>query len=182
MTALSRTFTATVVWLCVVACIAEKRDVSVARPEDWRVTEFGLGPVRAGMTVSDASAILVGAGVTVAATKTTDCGYLGLQGAPAGIAMMTEGGRVVRIEVRSGTVATVAGAHIGDTEDRIKSLYPGRVTIGPHKYLANGHYVVVTPASASDSAFRIVFETDSLRVTNYRAGLRPQVDYVERCS
>jgi hypothetical protein len=93
---------------------------------------------------------------------------------------MVDGGLVARIDVDSGITATREGARIGDSEARIQSLYPGRVTVEPHKY-TSGHYLVVTPAALEDSAFRIVFETDSARVTKYRAGKLPQVAYVERC-
>jgi hypothetical protein len=86
-----------------------------------------------------------------------------------------------RVEVDSGaTIATAAGARIGDGEERVRSLYPGRVAMTPHKYVAGHHYLTVTPAAA-DSAYRLVFETDGQRVTRYRAGRRPAVEYVEGC-
>ena len=34
----------------------------------------------------------------------------------------------------------------------------------------------------ADSGFEVVFETDSQRVTRYRAGRLPEVEYVEGCS
>lgn len=70
---------------------------------------------------------------------------------------------------------------IGDSEERIKSLYPNRVAVSPHKY-TDGHYLTVTPAEKADSAYRIIFETDGKKVVHYRAGVRPQVEYVEGCS
>jgi len=95
---------------------------------------------------------------------------------------MVEQGKISRIDVDSGTaIATAAGARIGDTEERIKSLYPGQVTVQPHKY-TDGHYLVVTPADAADKDFRIVFETDGNKVTRYRSGKIPSVQYVEGCS
>ena len=93
---------------------------------------------------------------------------------------MVEEGRIARIDVDSGSVATAAGARVGDTEDRVMSLYPGRVTVSPQKY-TSGHYLTVTPASPADSVFRIVFETEHGRVTHFRAGRRPPVEYVEGC-
>jgi hypothetical protein len=92
---------------------------------------------------------------------------------------MIEDGKVVRVEVRRGDVATSTGARIGDTEARIKTLYPN-VSVMPHKYTPGGHYLTFAPASSVDS--EIVFETDGKRVVNYRAGLRPQVEYVEGCA
>jgi hypothetical protein len=80
--------------------------------------------------------------------------------------------------VRSGTIPTAAGARIGDTEARIKSLYEGRVTTTPHKYVKGGHYLTVTPA---DTSYRIVFETNGKKVTSFRSGRVPEVEQVEGC-
>jgi hypothetical protein len=104
------------------------------------------------------------------------CSYAKMNGLPAGVAVMVEAGKVARVEVRSGSVATSNGARIGDSEARIKSLYP-QVTVTPHKYDTAGHYLTVAPSSNN----RIIFETDGKRVVNYRAGVTPQVEYVERC-
>jgi hypothetical protein len=53
--------------------------------------------------------------------------------------------------------------------------------VEPHKY-TDGPYLVLHPAAAAGSAYRIVFETDGRRVTRHRAGTRPQVEYVEGCA
>lgn len=109
------------------------------------------------------------------------CSYATLNGWPAGIGVMVESGKVVRVEVRRGNFATSTGARIGDTEERIQSLYPGQVTVSPHKY-TDGHYLAVVPTAEADSAYRIIFETDGRKVLRYHAGVRPQVEYVEGCS
>jgi hypothetical protein len=148
-------------------------------PTAWVVTERGIGNLRAGMTVAEARVVVPG--FTVPASRdSTACTYGKASSLPAGVNVMVEGGKVVRVEVRRGDVATSAGARIGDSEERIKTLYPG-VSVTPHKYTSGGHYVTVVPASAADSAYRIIFETDGKRVTNYRAGTRPQIEYVEGC-
>lgn len=93
--------------------------------------------------------------------------------------VMVEKDEISRVDVTAGSVATVEGAKIGDSEDRIKSLYPGRVAVQPHKY-TDGHYLVVTPKSGGDN--RIVFETDGKKVLRYRSGRMPAVQYVEGCA
>jgi hypothetical protein len=95
--------------------------------------------------------------------------------------IMAVGGQIARVEVRDATVATAAGARVGDTESRINALYPGRVQTGPHKY-TDGHYLVVRRGAGADSAYRLVFETDGQRVTGYRGGRMPEVEWVEGCS
>jgi hypothetical protein len=92
---------------------------------------------------------------------------------------MVEGGRLVRIEVREGATPTAEGARIGDTEERVLSLYPDARRM-PQKY-TSGSYLVVLPDAPGDTLSRYVFETDSQRVTGYRAGVFPPVEYVERC-
>ena len=93
---------------------------------------------------------------------------------------MSENARVVRVDVQDSVVSTTEGARVGDAADRITSLYAGRVTETPHKY-TSGRYLTVTPSEPADSAYRIVFEVENNRVTRYRSGMRPAVEYVEGC-
>ena len=147
----------------------------------WTVTTFGIGPVQAGMAVREVSAALSGAVDASTGRDTAACDYLTWRGGPPGVKVMTEGGRIARVEVVSGPTATDAGARIGDSEARIRELYGSRVSVQPHKY-TSGRYLIVTPANASDSLFRLVFETEGERVTRFRSGRMPQVMYVEGCS
>jgi len=130
------------------------------------------------MTVAEAAKAM-GGGFAAPKGYAGGCGYATLVKAPPGLAVMLQDGKIARFEVRSGGIATTAGAHIGDSEARINSLYAGRVTTTPHKYLQGGHYMTVTPAAGSPN--RIVFETDGKKVTEYRSGKTPEVEQVERC-
>ena len=147
-----------------------------SKTPDMSVTEYGIGPIRASMTVAQANTAM-GGGFAAPRGGATGCSYAVLTKAPRGLAVMLENGKVARAEVRSGSIATADGARIGDSEARIKSLYPG-AAVTPHKYLAGGHYLTVT---GSNPANRIVFETDGNNVTSYRSGKTPAVEYVERC-
>jgi hypothetical protein len=103
------------------------------------------------------------------------CVYTKVPEAP-GLLVMLFAGKVVRLDVITAGVATASGARVGDTEQRIRELYPGS-RVEPHKY-TDGHYLVVD----SSPGRRLVFETDGTRVTRYRAGAIPHVDWVEGCS
>jgi hypothetical protein len=140
------------------------------------VTEYGIGPIRAGMTVAQANAA-IGGGFAAPKGGTSGCTYAVLTKAPRGLWVMLQDGRVARVEVRNGSIATSTGARIGDSEARIKQLYPG-VAVTPHKYVAGGHYLTVP---GSDPANRIVFETDGSKVTTFRSGRTPEVENVEGC-
>lgn len=91
-------------------------------------------------------------------------------------------GNIARVDVGdSSDIPTDAGAHVGDTEARVKSLYGARLTVSNHKY-EDGHYLTVRSATAADTLHLLVFETAQGKVTRMRAGAKPGVEYVEGCS
>ena len=143
----------------------------------WRVTAAGIGDVKAGMSVEEANVVLGGALLVPA--KLQECDYVRPKTKPEHLAFMVEKNEISRVEVQEGSdIVTVAGARIGDSEDKIKTLYPGQVEVRPAKY-GTGHTLVVTPKSAGNN--RIVFETTGKKVTKYRSGRLPAVEYVEGC-
>lgn len=96
---------------------------------------------------------------------------------------MITGGRVARIDVwQNRQITTLSGAKIGDSEARIKALYPGQIQVSLHQYVRGGHYLTFVPRDKSDRNYRVVFETDGKTVTRFRAGKLPEVEYVEGCS
>jgi hypothetical protein len=143
----------------------------------------GIGAVKVGMTVSQATRAagtrLVQNGVD---TSGGSCFYVKPEGSLNDVAFMVTKGRISRIDVfKNSRVATVKGARVGDTEARIKSLYPGQIQITRHKY-TNGHYLIFVPKDQADKNFRLVFETDGDRVTQFRSGKMPEVQWVEGCA
>ena len=90
-------------------------------------------------------------------------------------------GKIARVDVYGNSpITTVSGAKIGDSEDRIKSLYAVRIT--PHEYVRGGHYLTFIPNDRFDRQYRMVFETDGKRVKLIRAGRLPEAEYVEGCA
>lgn len=154
----------------------------VATSAAFVVSDSGGGPLRIGMTVAEASRAL-GAPVPDTTAQDRACAYYALTGLPAGVELMWVEGRLARLEVDSGATATLAGARVGDSETRIDSLYASRVMVQPHKYVPNAKYLVIGALGAADPPRHIVFETDSARrVTRYRAGREPEVQWVEGCA
>jgi hypothetical protein len=156
----------------------------VSDHRSWTVTERGYGPLRAGMTLAEARSAL-GDSLSISAPSDSICDHVApafAKGEDPSVDFMIEEGRIVRIEVGDSTVATAAGARVGDARTRIEALYKGRVRVQPHKY-TDGHYLIVPLGPGADSLFRLVFETDEKgKVLNYRSGLYPQVEWVEGCS
>jgi hypothetical protein len=140
---------------------------------EWEVTPTGIGSVRTGMSVEEAQVILHNDLVVPA--NLSACAFLKTKTGPKGVSFMVEQRHISRIDVISGSTATSAGARIGDTEDRIKSLYSG-IAVTPHKYNTGGHYLTY-----SGDGGKIVFETDGGKVTKYRSGNTPSVENVEGC-
>lgn len=163
---------------------------SAARPiagvdsSRWFVTETGYGPLRAGMTLAEASKAL-GRATTPGTPRDPHCDHVtldGKSGAESGLLLMVVDGRVARVELRDSSTSTAAGARIGDSEARVKALYPGRVRVEPHKY-TDGHYLIVPRGAGADSLYRLVFETDAKgRVTLLRGGRYPEIQWIEGCA
>jgi len=109
------------------------------------------------------------------------CQYVRSGGWPAGVSVMLAQGRVARIDIDSTGVRTRDGIGVGDPTSRIPEVYGARAAETPHKYVTGGKYYTVAGPSPTDSSYRIVFETESGRVTRFRVGRLPEVEWVERC-
>ncbi|MDQ2665056.1 MAG: hypothetical protein M3Z05_03515 [Gemmatimonadota bacterium] len=144
------------------------------------MSEHGIGAVKVGMTLAEASSVAMGTLTAPPAADTAECGFATWKGGPAGVRFMTARGRIARVDVSSGVVATAAGARVGDAEEKIAALYPGRVQVGPSKY-SSGHTLTIKGGSPADSMYRLIFDTDGKRVTALRAGRSPEVAFVEGC-
>lgn len=149
------------------------------RARRFVVSYDGFGPVKIGMSLSQASRALGMRVTRDTGYEGNDCYYATPKGDFKGIAFMMTGTRIVRIDVESGNYSTDRGAKIGDSEAQIKRLYRGEYKISRHKYFATGRYIEV---EIKGGRYSIIFETDGKRVTTYRVGRPEQVGYVERCS
>jgi hypothetical protein len=145
---------------------------------DLTLNEDGLGQIQIGMNLDDA----VNMGLlNENPNMNPNCDFVFPAvgaGIPDGVSVMVVKGKVARIDVDTGAVTTDDGAKIGDSEDRLKSLYGEDLQVEPHKYNPGWHYMTVLGDSAS-AGKAIVFETDGKRVTMFRAGRLPEVKQVE---
>ena len=147
---------------------------------DLTLNEDGLGQIQVGMNLDDA----VGMGLlNENPNMNSQCDFVFPAvgaGIPDGVSVMIVKGKIARIDVDTGAVTTDDGAKIGDSEDRIKSVYGDDLKVEPHKYNPGWHYMTVMGDSAS-AGKAIVFETDGKKVTMFRAGRLPEVKWVEGC-
>ncbi|MEG3977987.1 hypothetical protein QT970_25710 [Microcoleus sp. herbarium8] len=150
----------------------------------------GIGPIRVGMTLDEASR---SAGIQLIKNARGSgsfnedlCSYPQVKAGPKGISFMVAKGRIARVDIDNDRTTTIAGAKIGNTQEQIIKLYPGQIKITPHPYVGsppqNGKYLTFVPKDAADKNYRIIFETSKNRVTRFRSGKLPEVEYIEGCS
>jgi hypothetical protein len=140
----------------------------------------GYGDLRFGMDEA-AFAMAWGGALNGAAQPGSACFYKTPKWVkhPADFAFMFEGGRFVRYDVGTPKETAPGGGKVGMDAARIRALYGERVQAQPHKYVAGASYLRIA-APQGESA--LVFETDAQgKVTRWRMGVPPQVDYVEGC-
>src|SRR5262245_22729545 len=166
---------------------------AIAASQDWHSYKLGVqsfGPVRIGMSVSDASKALgkpivfvEGAG---GGSAESECRYFRPKDGPPGLWFMVSGQTIVRFDIDNdsgrGTFKTVSGAGIGDNEESLIKLYGEQIAKEAHHYDENGAYFVFKPRETQLGNFRLVFETSAGKVNYIRAGRMPEALYVEGCS
>ena len=140
----------------------------------WQVTAEGAGPLRLNMTLREAQQAL---GEQPSEPGSAECDQRRLRGVGGSVLGMFVGHRLARIDVTDETVATDTGVRAGDPAQRVSDRYGDRVVATPHKY-TDGQYLTVTLGDDR----RLVFETDGSKVTRYRVGRLPEVEWVEGCS
>lgn len=100
---------------------------------------------------------------------------------PSDFAFMIEGDKFVRYDVGTDTETAPGGGKVGMSVDQLDKLYAGSLQSTPHKYVQGGQYLSIDASGVAPS--KLVFETDAAgKVSAWRVGLSPQVDYVEGCS
>jgi hypothetical protein len=153
-----------------------KKGDSAAVPPAPVVSMAGYDLIRIGETAHDLA--LTGDSAAASNPKHATCRVAHPKLFPIGTTIMLVGDVVERIDVDSAGVRTAEGAQVGDSESRVLELYRGQIVSLPHKYIKNGHNLVVRQANITN---RIVFETDGNKVLRYRVGRPPAVDFVEGC-
>ncbi|NER39252.1 MAG: hypothetical protein F6J93_35760 [Oscillatoria sp. SIO1A7] len=151
--------------------------------EESKVAVDGIGPIGVGMTLKEASAA---AGLDLVDGGTTDsseCFYYEPESGPDGLAFMVINNRIARVDIDNPRITTISGAKIGDASDRIEGLYAGLIETSDRKDDSEGKYLTLVPKLPQNQNYRLIFETDaSDKVTSFRAGKLPEIEYVEGCS
>ena len=143
---------------------------------------LGYGDMKLGSTVDEARAAW-GGELNGAPMEGTTCHYLWPKwiSRPADFAFMMEDGRFVRYDVGTDKETAPCGGKVGMSVEELQKLYGGALKASPHKYTQGGQYLSMDAGDVAPT--RLVFEVDAAgKVTSWRVGLSPQVEYVEGCS
>lgn len=143
---------------------------------------LGYGDMMLGSTVDEARAAW-GGELNGAPMEGTTCHYLWPKWItrPADFAFMMEDGRFVRYDVGTEKETAPGGGKVGMSVEELQKLYGGALKGAPHKYTQGGQYLSMDAGDVAPT--RLVFEVDAAgKVTSWRVGLSPQVEYVEGCS
>jgi len=160
--------------------------LQVAAPVEGTIAFAGFGPARFGGTAEDVRMAWGGDLGEPKPDQPGGCYYLIPQ--PLGVdgyqtAFMMEGDKFVRVDVSTPATTAPGGGKVGMTKAEIVALYPGQIEEQPHKY-SEGQYLRIKDAAGGNGV--LVFATDAkadtAKVTEWRVGVPPQVDYVEGCS
>lgn len=143
---------------------------------DTVVTHNSFGNIKVGMTVAQASQAL--GTELVAPDGKGECYYVQPKQGFRGVGFMVISGKIARIDIASKEYATDKGAKIGDTEEKIKSLYKG-ISVFPNTYDEKQNDMKVFSA---DENYLIIFETNGKVVTGFRVGQAEEVGWIEGCS
>jgi hypothetical protein len=179
-----------------IACLMSPLLAQPQLTEQSKLAIDGIGPIRVGMTVAQAEKSANVTLIEKGGRADTSCYYLWPKQGPQGLGLMVispgenkgilrDRDRIARVDIfQNKRITTLRGAKIGNTEAQIKALYPGQIQVTPHQYTGSqgGHYLTFIPKDAADKDYRIVLETLKGRVTQFRSGKLPEVEYVEGCA
>ncbi len=153
-----------------------------APPSDTQASFAGYGDMKLGSTVDEAKAAW-GGELNGKPSEGSTCYYLTPKWVKkaSDFAFMAEEGKFVRYDVGTDKEAAPGGGKVGMSTEELQKLYNGALQSTPHKYVEGGHYLSIAASGVAPS--KLVFETDAAgKVSAWRVGLSPQVDYVEGCS
>jgi hypothetical protein len=91
---------------------------------------------------------------------------------------MVEDDIILRVDVRSGSVSTADGVHIGTTDRQLRTLYGDRLELG-HSLGVDDLLILSSPDV--EHRFLIIFDTSDGKVSSYRAGRRSAAQ-IEECA
>ena len=145
-----------------------------------RLGTNGIGPVLTGMTleeVIDASGLRF---KTTSSAPSGSCKHVQPIGGPKDLSFMVNEGSIAVANVFNPAIKTLRGAQIGDSESKIRSMYPRQLK--PAESISGRTKVLqFVPKDAEDRNYRIVFSFRQGKLVSFRSGRLPEVLWLEGC-
>lgn len=145
----------------------------------------GYGDIRFGTAAADMPRVWGGELVTLGKEGNASCYFMTPKWVktPSEFNFMIGDGKFVRFGTENAKFVAPGGGKVGMDKAAIGKLYAGAVEEQPHKY-NDGQYLRIEDPAGGKGV--LIFETDAkgdnAKVTEWRVGVPPQVDYVEGCS
>jgi len=150
---------------------------------DTQASFAGYGEVKFGIAAADMEQAWGGELKTLGKDANPTCYFMTPKWTktPAEFTFMIGDGKFVRYGSDSAKLVAPGGGKVGMGVQELQALYHGALQSTPHKYVEGGQYLSLPASGVAPS--KLVFEVDAAgKVTEWRVGLAPQVDYVEGCS
>ena len=175
--------------------VSAEPDMAVRSPVDPRPDSparlDGFGAVPLGASIDDVrnrfGEPLQGLGTDAAGKplaaddSNEDCYLLRPEKASAaGPFLMIEGRKLVRFDVRGPAIVAPGGGRVGMSLGELQQLYPERADLGPDKYDPQAQHLRVRPQQEGQGIIDFTLDAHG-KVSQWRVGRSPQVDYAEGC-
>ena len=150
---------------------------------DAQASFAGYGDVKFGIAAADMEKAWGGELKTLGKDANPSCYFMTPKWTktPAEFAFMIGDGKFARYGTDSAKYVAPGGGKVGMTVQELQALYHDALQSTPHKYVEGGHDLSMPASGVAPT--KLVFESDAAgKVTEWRVGLAPQVDYVEGCS
>lgn len=148
----------------------------------------GIGPMRFGMSVKEASRALNVPLIEVPliekqkkAVGGPNCVILLPNGSPSPIFFTSADSKIVRLDVVAPGVKTESGLEVGVSADAVIRRWGRRVLRQPRSDMASPEILLLKPLGKYDKKYLVAFETDGRRVVSFRAGLLPYMQSPSAC-
>lgn len=141
----------------------------------------GFGPLTFGMSIEEAGRAWPGLFNNLPRLAASTCFHAN----PGDVeftyfGFMFDDGKFVRYGGGNDAIVAPGGGKRGMGEAQLQALYANALQASPHPFVKGGKLLSLDASGVAPS--RLVFETDAQgKVSEWRVGLRPQVDYSEGC-
>jgi hypothetical protein len=175
-------------WIAIILYVLIKTTTILAAEIDWTIQLRNAGPLNIGMSIAEVRRILNDETASLIywedpAPDNFECAYLESAKKPKDLGLMFQNGYLVRIDVHKREIQAASGARVGDSEERIKELYPGQIKVEPHDHISkSGRYLIYKPADSKDQNYGMIFETYNGSVTSFRTGTEAAITLSEGCN